>query len=414
MYRELLKDLFLSSNPGVKGKAILRVDMNVPLRGGKPVRESFKFDVAARRIDEYTERGIIPIILTHQGRKGEADYLESLEDHAKVLERYLKKTDLYYLDGLTGREVEEAIKGLRDGEALLLKNVRSSDEEKKEFSSLEEVKESKLAELVDLADLYINDAPATMHRDHFSLTKYPLLFPKNSYLGYQFEEELRDLEELLGFLEKGENVAIVFGGRKWEKLNYIKKILRYENVKAFIGGIPGISLAYVRRKKMGRKNFRLIEKTIQDSKTLYMQFKEKIVFPCDFKLEDGEEIDISELGKEEGLIMDIGTKTFELYSEKLGEFPVVIFAGPLGAYDQGFKRTVGIIVAVMLNGSKIFILGGHSSDILKDTYIEKVLPKVEGVMFTGGGSHLAFLAGERLPVIETYLNLGKGSEDISS
>ena len=401
----MLKKLFISSNPEVRGKAILRVDMNVPLRDGKPVRESLKFDVAARRIDEYTEKDVIPIIITHQGRKGEDDYLESLENHAKILKKYLKKTDLEYLDGLTEEKVERSIKKLKNGEALLLKNVRSSDEEKRKFYSFEEIKKAKLAKLAKLVDLYINDAPAAWHRDHFSLTKYPLLLPKRSYLGYQFEEELRILEKLLSLLKKGEKVAIVFGGKKWEKLNYIRGILKYRNVRAFIGGIPGISFAYLKKKKIGKKNFELIKKTIEDSKLLYKELKEKITFPSDFKLEDGEEIKIDELGKEESLIMDIGTETFNIYSEKLAEYPIVIFAGPLGAYDKGFRRTVGIIVAILLNGSKVYILGGHSSDILKDTYIEKVLPKVNGIMFTGGGSHLAFLAGEKLPVIETYLSL---------
>jgi phosphoglycerate kinase len=406
-YYELLNKYFISSKIGnLKGKALLRVDINVPVRDGKIVHNNLRFKVVAKYLENYVTNGIIPILLSHQGRKGDEDYLESLEQHANVLNKLTDKVNIIYSNSLTDENTRKAIKELKEGEALLLKNVRDHADEKREFANIEEKKNCEMVRFFsNLIDFYINDAPATMHRADTSLTAFVYRFP--SYLGLQMEEELKVLEEMRQHIKSGKKTAIIFGGKKWEKFEYIYKIASNENVTLLCGGIPGQSISYIKnRDNFNKENETLLINTgvLDIAKRLVENFGERIVYPVDFVLDSKENVDVDELKNKSGLIVDIGEKTLREFYDVLEEAEVIIYAGPVGKYEEGYKNTIRLVTRFMGLKTFNYTLGGNSADSMDEIQLDYAYEYLGGKRITSGGSGLAYLAEDKLPALEAFIN----------
>jgi phosphoglycerate kinase len=406
-YYELLNKYFISSKIGnLKGKALLRVDINVPVRDGKIVHNNLRFKVVAKYLENYVTNGIIPILLSHQGRKGDEDYLESLEQHANVLNKLTDKVNIIYSNSLTDENTRKAIKELKEGEALLLKNVRDHADEKREFANIEEKKNCEMVRFFsNLIDFYINDAPATMHRADTSLTAFVYRFP--SYLGLQMEEELKVLEEMRRHIKSGKKTAIIFGGKKWEKFEYIYKIASNENVTLLCGGIPGQSISYIKnRDNFNKENETLLINTgvLDIAKRLVENFGERIVYPVDFVLDSKENVDVDELKNKSGLIVDIGEKTLREFYDVLEESEVIIYAGPVGKYEEGYKNTIRLVTRFMGLKTFNYTLGGNSADSMDEIQLDYAYEYLGGKRITSGGSGLAYLAEDKLPALEAFIN----------
>jgi phosphoglycerate kinase len=406
-YYELLNKYFISSKIGnLKGKALLRVDINVPVRDGKIVHNNLRFKVVAKYLENYVTNGIIPILLSHQGRKGDEDYLESLEQHANVLNKLTDKVNIIYSNSLTDENTRKAIKELKEGEALLLKNVRDHADEKREFANIEEKKNCEMVRFFsNLIDFYINDAPATMHRADTSLTVFVYRFP--SYLGLQMEEELKVLEEMRQHIKSGKKTAIIFGGKKWEKFEYIYKIASNENVTLLCGGIPGQSISYIKnRDNFNKENETLLINTgvLDIAKRLVENFGERIVYPVDFVLDSKENVDVDELKNKSGLIVDIGEKTLREFYDVLEEAEVIIYAGPVGKYEEGYKNTIRLVTRFMGLKTFNYTLGGNSADSMDEIQLDYAYEYLGGKRITSGGSGLAYLAEDKLPALEAFIN----------
>ena len=176
----------------IKGRALVRIDVNVPVRNGKIVANNLRFKAISKKINSYSENGIAPVIVSHQGRKGDDDYLESLEQHKEVFQKLLPQIEFFYSNNLDGTELKSKMLSLKQGQALVVKNIRDHEDEKKTFKNADERKNSEMVKFFSpLVDLYINDAPATMHRGDTSLTAFRHALP--SFLGLQMEEELKVL-----------------------------------------------------------------------------------------------------------------------------------------------------------------------------------------------------------------------------
>ena len=225
----------------LKGKAIVRVDVNVPVRNGRINQKNLRLKACARNIEAYVRSGIIPIIISHQGRKGDDDYLESMKQHAETIQSLTTGVNVKYSDSLTDAKTAEAVSDLRQGDALMLKNIRDHEDEKAKFASAEESANSSMVRsLSKLADFYINDAPATMHRSDTSLVGFIPAMP--SYMGLQMEKELQVLQEIQDSIKAGKKTAMIFGGKKWEKFEYVYEIGKNKNVRILCGGVPGQSI----------------------------------------------------------------------------------------------------------------------------------------------------------------------------
>ena len=404
---------FISRNLGkVTGRAVVRVDLNLPVHNGKISSNNLRLKTCAKHLEEYVDNGIMPIIVSHQGRRGDSDYLESLEQHAVALEAFVDGLHVVYANGFDGEDMRKKAEQLRQGEALLLKNVRDHEDEKKQFSSVEELSSCGLVrELASLANFYINDAPATMHRNDASLVGPVYAMP--SYLGLQMEEELKIMQEMRNKIRMGEKTAIIFGGKKWEKFEYIYKIARHRNVRLLCGGMPGQALCYAKNKEaFNRENAERIEKSesLETAKKLLAEFGDRITYPSDFILDTREDIGLEGLSRAKGLAMDIGEETLNSFFEAIEGADAVIYAGPVGVYELGYNQTLRLITRFMGLKCDDYTLGGNSSDSMDNVGLEKAYELLGGKRMTSGGSALAYLADEKLPVLEVFKSVAQNAK----
>ena len=406
MQIEGLSSFFISRSFGkVSGKAIVRVDINVPVRDGRINADNLRLKACASNLEQYVKNGIIPILISHQGRKGYDDYLESLAQHAEALSSLASGVNVKYSDSLADEETANVAAALRQGDALLLKNVRSSEDEKAGFKSPADAAASEMVRsMVSLADIYINDAPATMHRKDTSLVGFiPEL---QSYLGLQMEKELRILDEISNNIKSGKKTAIIFGGKKWEKLDYVYEIAKNMNIRILCGGVPGQSIRYVADKSSFNKaneDLILREGSLGTAEKLAKDFGDRIVAPSDFILEDMESVSASDLKNKIGAIADIGDDTLGRFFSEIAAAEMIIYAGPVGRYEKGYNQTIRLITRFMGEKALNYTFGGNSADSMDDIGLDRAYELLGGKRITAGGSALAFMAGKELPVLDAFI-----------
>ncbi len=350
--------------------------------------------------------GLIPIVISHQGRRGDGDYLSSMEQHAYALQSLVKGANVIYSDSFADSDTESAASGLKQGDILVLKNVRDNDDEKKKFASAKESSESDMVRFMSrLAGIYINDAPATMHRSDTSLTGFVNAMP--SYLGLQMEKELRILEEIKSNIRSGKDTAIIFGGKKWEKFDYVYEVGKNRNVRILCGGIPGQSVCYAKNSdSFNEENKKFLSETgtLETAQKLADEFAERVVYPTDFVLEGGEHVSISELRSKKGPIADIGDNTIDRFFREISGSEMIIYAGPVGRYEKGYNQTIRLITRFMGEKALNYTLGGNSADSMDDIGLDKAYDILGGKRITSGGAALAYIAGKDLPVLDAFKN----------
>jgi len=172
---------------------LLRVDFNSPLDPEtKDILDDSRIRSHSATISELSKKGAKTVILAHQGRPGDPDY-SSLENHAKLLSSIIGKS-VRYVDDIFGDEAKNAIKALKKGEILVLKNVRDFPEETKSKSPEEHANSELVKNLVPLADFFVNDAFAAAHRSHASMVGFMTRLPTAA--GRVMEKELKSLERV--------------------------------------------------------------------------------------------------------------------------------------------------------------------------------------------------------------------------
>ncbi|MCL4365251.1 MAG: phosphoglycerate kinase [Candidatus Marsarchaeota archaeon] len=401
---QLPQEVFISGQLGkIKGKALVRVDINVPVKEGQVSRNNLRFKSCAKSIQTYSDSGLTPIILSHQGRRGDSDYLESMEQHAQVIESLTKGLSVKYVDSLTNDAAAKAASDLKEGEVLMLKNVRDDDDEKAGFRSVKEMSDSRMVKsLAGLAGIFINDAPATMHRSDTSLIGFLPVLP--SYLGLQMESELKILEEIASSISSGKKTSVIFGGKKWEKFEYVYEIAKNNNVTVLCGGVPGQSVRYVTNKEsFTGANERFINGTgsIDTASRLVREFGNRVIAPTDFIIEGGGTATLENLpGK--GSIADIGDATLARFFEEIDRSEMIVYAGPVGRYEKGYNQTIRLITRFMGEKALNYTFGGNSADSVDDIGLDRAYDLLGGKRITSGGSALAFISGMDLPVLKAF------------
>ena len=195
----------------VKDKVVLvRVDFNSPV---DPETKKILDDSRIRAhgestVKELAEKGAKVVVLAHQGRKGDSDFIP-LKQHAEILAKVLGNP-VKYVDDLFGEKAKDAIKGLKSGEVVVLENVRAYDAETEQGTPEEQAKKELVVNLAPLADLFVNDAFSAAHRAHVSIIGFTAVLP--SVAGRVMERELRSLRKIL---EKPEKPCVfILGGAK--------------------------------------------------------------------------------------------------------------------------------------------------------------------------------------------------------
>ena len=385
----------------VKDKTVLvRVDFNSPV---DPETKKVLSDTRIRAhgettIKELAEKGAKVVILAHQGRPGEPDFI-SLVQHAQILGNILGKP-VKFVDDVYGEKAQNAIKELKSGEILVLDNVRKFPGETKKASPEEHSKSELVMNLAPLADLFVNDAFAAAHRAHASIVGFTVLLP--SAAGRIMERELKALSRVLENPEKP--CIFILGGAKADDSLQISKYVLDNNIADYVltGGITGHLFLAAKGYNLGKPNMELLEKKelmglIPGIKELMEKYPGKIETPVDLAVEvDGKrkEITVEELPTDYP-IYDIGTKTIERYSQIISNAKSIVFSGPPGVYEKEefVKGTKGLFEAIANSSAFSLVGGGHSVAAVHELGLADKM----GYISTAGGALIEFLMGKELP-----------------
>ena len=392
----------------VRGKAVIvRVDLNSPVDPEtKKIQDNERLRAHAETLRELSDKGAKIIVLAHQGRKGQPDFLP-LKQHAELLSKHVGKP-IRYVPDILGTEAEEAIKSLKPGEILLLENVRFLDEETVKASPEEHAKGELVSKLSKYADLFVQDAFSVAHRSHASIVGFAAVLP--TVAGRVMERELKALTEIL---EKRDRVILFMGGNKPKDcISVIDSILNRgkPEIKLLLSaGILGQlflmadgydlgepSLNYIKKKKF--------EEFLPKVEELKERLGEKLHRPIDVACElDGNRFEISvKMLPAPSEIMDIGGETANKYSELIlsaSKEDAIIVKGPAGAYEKEIFRRGTYMIYSALARSKAFTLigGGDSSTAIR---LVGLSPEDFSYVSLAGGALIHYLSGEKLPGVE--------------
>lgn len=389
-------------------RVFLRIDTNSAVVNGNLDLNSYKLFAHAQTLKKYVDAGAVPIVITHQGRRGDDEFIPNLEPIARKMEE-ISGVEINYIDQIIGEEVGGAINRLKLGEALLIKNIRDHPHET-EFGSthpchsncahcerLSKMANSPLSQFYrDEVNMFVNDGLSVCHRCQLSVIALTQMMP--FYFGLLLESELQTIQELTNELINGREVTFFIGGKKFEKLNYLEKILEYPNVRFLTGGLIGQYIAYADGLEFNEENKKFMKPSeIENAHRLLDKFRNKIFYPLDFTMDDGSIVARGRLRSSNRVIMDIGPETLNYYSKNINGRTV--FAGVMGVFEKGFDNTLKLLRTAAAPDT--INLGGHSSAALFQNHgIYHYFTQKGGKVITAGGAALALLAGEKMPGLD--------------
>lgn len=383
----------LYSDVPLRGKVIFkRIDINSPVEKGV-VQMNPRIRAHAKSIAELRDAGAKVVLLAHQGRPGEADFT-SLEQHAKLLEKELG-SPVYYIDDIAGEKAKDAILKLREGEVLLLNNVRILPDETKMMHETETPEVVRA--LAPLGHYFILDSLSVAHRDHASVTGFTKHLP--SAAGKVLSEELEALKKMEG----AKNITFFFGGAKVEdSFKVLKKWLGSGRVKkVLLGGVLSILFLHAKGYPVG-DSLAFLEKEgllrhAKEARRLLESHPDKIELPVDVGLNvDGKRIDVAVDEIEKGQVYDIGEKTLLKYKEILLDSDFIFVNGPVGVYEmKEFEfGTRHVLEAISRSRGFSLVGGGHTITAIKKFGIPK---EKFGYVSLSGKALVEYLSGGELP-----------------
>ena len=377
----------------VKGKRVLvRVDYNVPLNENGEVSDDKRIVASLPTVNYLLEQGARIILCSHLGRpKGVVAPEFSMAPVAKRLAALLPNVKIAFASDCIGEEAEKKAAELKDGEILLLENLRFHKEEEKndpEFAK----------KLAVLAEIYVSDAFGTVHRAHASTAGVAAYLP--AVAGFLIGKELSVMGEALNN-PKRPFVAILGGAKVSDKIGVIKNLLTKCD-RLLIGG--GMAYTFVKaqgyeigKSLLDAENIELAKELMADAKKRGVQ----LLLPLDTVIadrfaEDAEykTVDIDKMP--EGWIgVDIGEKTNKLFADAIADAKTVIWNGPMGVFEMKpfAKGTEAVARACAECGGTTIIGGGDSASAVKKLGFASKMTHIS----TGGGASLEYLEGIELP-----------------
>ena len=393
MNKKTVKDIDL------KGKKVfVRCDFNVPMDENKNITDNARIVGALPTIKYLLEQNCKLILASHLGRpKGEFKPEFSLAPVAKELSKLLAKEVIMAKD-VVGEDAMNKANNLKEGEILLLENVRFHKEETDndpEFSK----------KLASMAEVFVNDAFGTAHRAHASTTGIASYLPAVS--GFLIEKELQFLGNAVNNPERP-FVAILGGAKVSDKIGVIDSLLEKVDTLMIGGG-----MAYTFFKAQGYEvgNSICEMDKLDLAKSAMKKAEEKgvkLMLPVDTKVgkefkpdTESKTVSYKEIPADwEGF--DIGEETIKMFSEELKNAKTVIWNGPLGLFEfEQFAIGTNEIAKVLSKIDATTIIGGgDSAAAVKKAGLEDKMTHIS----TGGGASLEFLEGKKLPGIEALMD----------
>ncbi len=355
-------------------KVLLRLDLNAPIVNGV-LRDDFRIKKSMAILHFLHENGAKTIIISH---------IESTETKSlKTVHEYLSEFfNVTFFKDYFSEETKNAIDGMNEGNFILLENLRIYEGEEKNYEHF-------ARQLASLGEIYVNDAFSVSHRNHASIIGVPKFLP--SYAGILFGEEVVNLSKAFN---PEHPFLFILGGVKFEtKMPLIKKFLQLADF-VFVGG--ALANDFLKEKGYETGLSVLSSKKFDLRK---MSASDKLLLPIDVVVNNNQGVFIKRPSQvlKEDKILDDGPATISMLEKKMLSSKFVLWNGPLGDYEKGFKEgTVELARAIAKSGAKSIVGGGDTLAVVSKINLENKFSFVS----TGGGAMLDFLANETLPGIE--------------
>lgn len=377
----------------LKGKRVVkRVDINSPLDPqGNPVINP-RIRRHGESIRKLSDSGAKVIVLGHQGRRGEDDFI-SLMKHAGLLEKVTGK-QVQFVQSMEPEKIREAVDRMQNGDILLLENVRMWEDEEATAPWESEI----VKILTPQADLFILDALSVSHREHASVVGFMKHVP--SAMGPVLRDEISALTNI----GEGELSLVLGGGKAKDSIKIMSKWLKEDKAKeVLLGGALSVLFLHAAGHKVGDSYEYLKAEGLlefeKQAKEILETYKHKVVLPVDVGLNiGGKRVEARANAVEKGSIFDIGENTMETYAERLLGARKILVNGPMGVYEQkGFELgTRRVLEAIAQSEAYSLVGGGHTI-----TAIEELgLPQDKfSYISLSGKALIEYLSGKELPGI---------------
>ncbi|HEU0264623.1 MAG TPA: phosphoglycerate kinase [Geobacterales bacterium] len=376
-------------------KVFIRVDFNVPLDEHQNITEDTRIRAVLPTINFALDAGAKIVLASHLGRpKGTRNPKYSMAPAAKRLSRLLGKEVLLAPDCI-GDDVKKMIATMKNGDVLMLENVRFYEGEEKNDAAFAQA-------LANDCDIYINDAFAVSHRAHASVEAITRFFPTVA-AGFLMKNELTYFERSMKSPIRP-LVAILGGAKVSGKLEVLENLLGKVD-KIIIGG--GMAFTFLKALGYNVGKSLVEEDLLETAKKTYEAARQrgiKFYLPVDcvaadrFNPEAETKVTTIQEIPDEWMGLDIGPATVTLFTEALQSAKTIIWNGPMGVFEMdAFSRGTFAMVSAVANSYALTIVGGGDTDSAVHRAGEYA--KISYIS-TGGGAFLELLEGKKLPGIK--------------
>ena len=394
----------------VRGKTVVfRPDVNSPIDPKtKGIVNTNRIEKTVPTLNWLLGRGAKVALIAHQGDTLDYQNLIPLAEHAQKLSA-LTGRKVGYIDDVCGPAALAAVRALKEGEAVILGNLRYLAEEISTFESAVKLKAPEMLDtwlvrsLAPVADLYVNDAFAAAHRNAPSMVAFQELLPTAG--GSQLMEEYTALKSVLDN-PKRPCVYVLGGAKISDAFDMMRKVLEDGAADEILtAGVTGLVMHLARGVEVGAATRRFLkdkglEEFIPEAKSLLDNWGPKYVLPLDLAYDEGGKravLDVSTLPRD-CLFPDVGPKTIARFKESIAKAGSVFVNGPAGMYEEPrWEEGTREIWRAIESAKGYTVIGGGDtiSAAAKFTDLGKF-----GYVCTGGGAMVRFLAGKKLPLIE--------------
>ena len=396
----------------VRGSRVLvRLDLNVPLDGNQRITDDRRIRAALPTVKRLIEGGGRQILMSHLGRpKGDPDdrFKLSLAPVADRLSELLDKP-VRLIEDITGEEAAGAVASMAAGDVCLLENLRFhkaetiKDKKAEDDAALRESKNAFAGKLASLADVYVNDAFGTCHRDNASMLTVPRLMEgKPRVVGYLVQRELNFLGGALANPDRP-FVCVLGGAKVSDKLGVIRSLIKKCDT-ILIGGAMAFTFLAAEGTNVGKS---LVEPDLfETARALRLEAGDRLILPADSvvaaEIRQGVSTEICDGPVPDGLMgLDIGPKTVAVYQKVVRGAKTVVWNGPMGVFETPpfDAGTLGVARALAMAtdaGATTIVGGGDSAAAIDQAGLADRVTHIS----TGGGASLEFLEGKRFAAID--------------